>query len=220
MAKKKEGEIKVVGIHPLNKKELVATIVGDTSLLIHKLSTKLKIEFESKALGKSIPKNKTRDPKQEYCDSLYWLDKNGNEIEAGTNPDKHNYWGFPASGLKQACISACRAFKEVKMTEVKGAFHIVGKFIRIEGKSRIQQGQGCDGVWVRIGGKGAGTGTPDIRYRAEFPAWKATIKVQYNANVISAEQILNLINTSGFSVGLGEDRPERKGGSNGMYHVA
>ena len=37
--------------------------------------------------------------------------------------------------------------------------------------------------------------------------------------MVSAEQILNLLNIAGFAVGLGEDRPERKGNSNGTFHV-
>jgi hypothetical protein len=64
-----------------------------------------------------------------------------------------------------------------------------------------------------------GMGTADIRYRGEFKQWFTTIAVKYNANVMSAEQILNLMQTAGFAVGVGEWRPERDG-QFGRFHVA
>lgn len=218
MAKAKT-ELKIVEIHPLNRKELKVNIVGDTPIFIHRLPAKLKLEFEARNEGKAMPKKKIRNRQQEFCESLYWLDKDGNEIVCGKNPGKHKYWGFPASGFKKAAISACRAFKSIKMTEIRGAFHVNGRYVMIKGSPRIQQEQGCDGIWVREGGKGPGTGTPNIRYRAEYPEWSATLNITYNANMISAEQIYNLFNTAGFAVGVGEDRPDKSGGTGGMFHV-
>ncbi len=212
-------QVQIVEIHALNRKELTVNIVGDTPLFVHRLPAKLKIEFEARNEGKSLPKKKIRDRQVEFCESLYWLDKNGNEIVAKKAIGKHRYWGFPASGFKKAAISACRAFKGIKMTEMRGSFHVNGRYVMIEGTPRIQQEQGCDGIWVREGGKGPGTGTPNIRYRAEYPVWSAKLHITYNANMISPEQIYNLFNTAGFSVGVGEDRPDKSGGTGGMFHV-
>jgi hypothetical protein len=64
-----------------------------------------------------------------------------------------------------------------------------------------------------------GMGTSDLRYRGEFFPWAARLQVRFNANVLSPAQILNLINTAGFAVGVGEWRPER-GGQSGLFHVA
>ena len=213
------AEVSIVEIHPLNSKKITVNIAGDTPILIHRLPAKLKIEFEARNEGKAMPKKKIRCRKQEFAESLYWLDKDGNEIVAGKDPSKHKYWGFPASGFKKAAVSACRAFKGIKMTEMRGSFHVNGRYVRIEGTPRIQQEQGCEGIWVREGGKGPGTGTPNIRYRAEFPKWKAKLNITYDANMISAEQIFNLYNTAGFRVGVGEDRPDKSGGTGGMFHV-
>ena len=62
-------------------------------------------------------------------------------------------------------------------------------------------------------------GTADIRYRAEFKKWKATLTIRYNAHVISTEQIINLYHVAGFSIGIGDWRPQKEG-SHGMFHVA
>jgi len=64
-----------------------------------------------------------------------------------------------------------------------------------------------------------GMGMADIRYRGQYWPWHTTVRVRFNANVMSAEQILNLLNTAGFGVGIGEWRPERDG-QFGLFHVA
>jgi hypothetical protein len=89
------------------------------------------------------------------------------------------------------------------------AFHVDGEFAVIEGGEPVMRED-----MVRIG-----MGTADIRYRGEFKRWWTTIDVKHNANVMSAEQVVNLFNTAGFAVGVGEWRPERDG-QFGRFHVA
>ena len=93
------------------------------------------------------------------------------------------------------------------MTEARGAFHIIGELVRIDGEPRMREDM------VRVG-----MGTADIRYRAGFPEWSTTITISYNAGVFTPEQIVNLFNQGGFGVGVGEWRPE-KNGPFGRFHV-
>ena len=93
------------------------------------------------------------------------------------------------------------------MTEARGAFHIVGDMVEIMGEPSMREDM------VKVG-----LGASDIRYRAEFKKWKVKIKIRYNANAVSQEQVVNLFNVSGFGIGVGDWRPERDG-SFGMYHV-
>jgi len=97
------------------------------------------------------------------------------------------------------------------MTKVaaRQAFHVDGEYAVIEGDEPTMRED-----MVRVG-----MGTADIRYRGEFRNWWTTIDIKYNANVLSAEQILNLMQTAGFAVGVGEWRPERDG-QYGRFHVA
>jgi hypothetical protein len=62
-------------------------------------------------------------------------------------------------------------------------------------------------------------GTADIRYRGEFKDWSCTLRLSYNANVLSPEQIVNLFNVAGYAIGVGEWRPARDG-SFGRFRVA
>jgi hypothetical protein len=63
-------------------------------------------------------------------------------------------------------------------------------------------------------------GTADIRYRGEFKKWMCEITVNFDASMLSAEQVYNLFNRAGFAVGVGERRPEKEGAGYGRFHVA
>ena len=54
-----------------------------------------------------------------------------------------------------------------------------------------------------------GMGVADLRYRAEYFPWACEFVVRFNKRVLSPEQIINLLDTAGFAVGLHEWRPER-----------
>src|SRR3546814_12646621 len=95
-------------------------------------------------------------------------------------------------------VGACR-FVDMKMTEARGAFHIDGEMLTVQGEPRPREDM------VRVG-----MGTADIRYRPEFPEWSILAAIKFNASVISAEQIANLLSTAGFAIGIGEWRPDRK----------
>ena len=62
------------------------------------------------------------------------------------------------------------------------------------------------------------TGAADLAFRGEFKQWKSTFTINYIEGIYSIEQIINFINLGGFTVGIGEWRPE-KGGSFGRFHV-
>lgn len=197
-------------------KHIEFTIVGDEPLNIHRLGKKLQIEFEERDAGKPKKSKKgvARDVNAEFLDSLYYITPNFKEAPAPKKITASTRFGFPASGLKKAMVYAARQFASLKMTELRGRFFVEHHFIQIEGKPEI------DRFWRRVGGKGPGTGTPDIGTRATFPEWKAKVYIRYNSDVISADSIANLLDTAGFSVGLGEDRPDKSGNTFGMWHVA
>jgi hypothetical protein len=184
-----------IDLPKLNLQQMDIKIVGDSPLICHAWSQKSKRAMLDKQMKRARQKQPTKDPEQDFEDSLYPL------------PDGNGY-GFPSVAFKSAAVGACRFVEGVKMTEARGAFHIVGELVPIEGEATPREDM------VRVG-----MGTADIRYRGEFKQWSATLPIQFNANVISAEQIINLLTLAGFGVGVGEWRPERNG-PYGRFHVA
>lgn len=170
------------------------TLIGDSPLICHAWSQKAKDMMAAKdqLLPKEAPGQ--RDPEQEFRDSLYPLPEGG--------------YGFPAVAFKSAAVDACSHVGSLTKVIARGAFHVVSDMVPIVGTPTPRSDM------VRIG-----MGTSTTRYRGEFRTWSVVLRIRYNANVLSAEQIVHLFNTAGFAIGVGEWRPQREG-SFGMFHVA
>jgi hypothetical protein len=181
---------------PINIRVVELTLVGDTPLIVHRWSEKAKKEMLDKQMKKAKLSKEAKDPMKEYLDCLYYYDR------------ENNKYGFPSIAFKLAAVSAGGRFSDgLKMTELRGAFFVENEFVEIEGTPTMREDM------VRIG-----MGTADIRYRPEFKQWKTKLRIRYNANSISLEQLVSLFNLAGFGVGVGEWRPE-KDGQFGMFHV-
>lgn len=209
MAKQKEQTGREVIIPPVNKQMMELPLVGDTSLIPHAWSEKAKKQMLDKQMKKAKQGREAKDPERDYRESLYWLDKKGIRIPVKKmDPAKHGMFGFPSIAFKAAAVRAATDVG-LKMTDTRRAFHIQGEFVPIRyGKIKMREDM------VRIG-----NGVADIRYRGEFVDWACTLLIRYNANLFSPEQIVNLFNTAGFGVGVGEWRAERTGAF-GLFHVA
>lgn len=216
MAKKVE-KAKVIEIPAINKKTCKVRIVGKTTIIVHRFSEKIQKQILDKMKKKAKQAKPAKDPEQEYRDSLYWLDKNGRMMLPNGDPAKHKHgFGFPSRGFKKAMVSACRNIEGVNMTLARNAFHIMNELTPLLNHNfRTFAIPHRRTEPLRIQGK-----SMDIRSRGEFTSWAAILLIEYNANVITAEQIMNLVNVAGFGVGIGEDRPDKTGGIQGMFEVA
>lgn len=192
MATKKTTE-QAITLPALNIQFLKLRIKGDSPLICHAWSEKAKREMLDKQMKIAKQAKAAKDPQADYEASLYKLPDGG--------------FGFPAVAFKGAAVSACSSIAGVTKVEARGAFHIMGDMVKIDGEPTPREDM------VRLNGL-----TADIRHRGEFREWGAEITLRYNANVLSPAEILNLFNTAGFAVGVGEWRPE-KDGSFGMFHV-
>jgi hypothetical protein len=200
-----------IELPPLDLKIMEVTIIGDESLIVHAWSKKARAEMLGKQMKKAKAAKEAKDPLQDFRESLYPMPNGG--------------YGFPSVAFKAAAVTACTSTGGVTKVAARQAFHILGEGVDVEGA--------FDGTVARLnlvrihGGEPRmredavriGMGTADLRYRGEFWPWHAKILVRYNGNVLSEAQILNLINTAGFGVGIGEWRSERDGMS-GLFHVA
>lgn len=184
---------KAIVIPGVQKEQFEIEIVGDTSLLSNRIRKKTKEKILDKQMKRPTGAREAKDPEADFKGSIYY-----------TEDDRP---GFPASGIKKACVSACRFIDDVPMTRARGAFYVMGKILPINGEPRMHEEP------VRLKGSAL-----DIRYRAEYPEWSITLTILHNPRVISKESIANLLETAGFHIGLGDWRPETNG-THGMFHV-
>lgn len=202
-----------IEIPAIELETVTVKVVGDSPLIMHKWSEKAKREMLEKQMKVAKSKGKdAKDPVADFIDSIYWLEGEPEEkteegFEKAIESGKARF-GFPSVAFKASAVSGgYRAGVTKNKTFMNAAFHINGDMVEINGTPIMREDM------VRIG-----QGTADIRFRGEFPEWSALLPITYNSGAVTIEQIVNLFNLGGFSVGVGEWRPE-KSGSYGMYHV-
>jgi hypothetical protein len=169
------------------------TVVGDSGLICNRWSEKAKKQMRDKQMKRAKDAKEAKDPEECFKGSLY-------EYPGGGH-------GFPAIAFKAAAVDACSHVDGITKVLARGAFHIIGDLVKIEGEPSMREDM------VRVG-----MGVADLRYRGEFKKWSCRVRIRYNARVLSEDQILNLFEIAGFAIGVGEHRPQRDG-SNGMFSL-
>lgn len=195
----------IVDLPKIDVRSFSVTLNGLSPLIVHKFSEKSRKEIEDKQQKKAKGAKEVRVPRNEYLASFYMLE--------GTTPETPDaVYGVPASAFKNAAVDACTFVDGMTKVEARGAFHVIadeGPLVKITDHSAPTMREDT----VRIG-----MGTLDLRYRPEFAEWSVTLGIRYNHAAISPDQIVNLFNLAGFSIGIGEWRPQRDG-MNGMFEV-
>lgn len=203
----KKNEEKEIPVVALKLKTIQIPIIGVTPLIVHRFDEKSQkqIEESGKAeigMKQGGKKKKIADPMEDYEASLYRLhDGSG--------------YGFPAVAFKAAMVDTAYRVYGKKMTDMKAFFHVIAddpveNLVRIEGEPQLHESM------VRVGGI---TKVASPRYRAMFPKWKAKITIRFIQDVITEAELLALLQTAGFSCGVGEWRPQ-KDGMNGQWLIA
>lgn len=180
-------KIKPILIPPLEITQTVIEIVGTSPLITHKWSEKAKKEMRDKHMGHATLKKEPKDPDADFNAARY-LDAKGRDC-------------VPGLAFKNAAVEA-GVMVNVFKTTLRKAFFVTDELIPLTFKGRPVMREDM----VRNS-----NGQPDIRYRPMYEEWSCKVKVQFNPRMITAEQLVNLFNNAGASVGICEWRPEKDG---------
>lgn len=196
---KAKSEVKkTVTISAPKIKTATFEIVGVAPLVIHRFSAKTKNEMKLKMeTGKAASSKKNREAKD--TDDIY---------QESRYISKDGWDGFHAGAIRAALISACRLVG-FKMTLAKLSVFIEADgwdaqepqipLIRIYGKPQKQEDM------ARVE-----TGQPYVTVRAAFYDWSAKVKIRFDADQFTVDDIYNLLYRVGSQVGIGEGRPDSK----------
>jgi hypothetical protein len=165
-------------------------VVGTTPLLVCAWPDKARRMILDKQMKKANKSREAKDPEEDYQNSRY--------------KSTDGWDGVPASGVKGCLVNACRAVDGLPMTLAKRMVFVQSQgvtakgqeLIRIYGEPEMHEGM------VRID-----MGTADIRFRAMYRKWSLKLGIEFLANVVSAEQVVNLVELAGYIEGLCEHRP-------------
>ena len=199
---------KTVGIVAVPEQRLntvMIGIVGDSELIVHKFSAKAIKQIEDIQNKKMKTKSK-RNPKQETKDCLYkWVE---GDLDGDLYPKEWDGKSTAIKGdaIRLSMVTACTQVALTKTT-ARQAFQVLGEYLRIE------DAKGNPADWyMRTDHVKIGNSQTDIRYRPAYAAgWKIKIPIRFDEDVISLDQLVNLIKRAGFGVGIHENRPERNG---------
>lgn len=187
---------RVVRVPAANIQNIQLTLVGLTPLLVHRFGEKQIQEMEAKTLGEAETVKPPRNYEEEFQEARYIVD------EADC---------YPCGGIKKTLVEGCAFVDGVYKTTARGSFFVLGEYAPILSnpvemhKSIVRIGMGRNKV-------------AQVRIRALYRNWKIPITIRYDANSVSADQIVFLVMQAGFSIGLGDWRPQRDG-SFGMFET-
>lgn len=190
----------IVEVKAFSIQETKIPITGISPLIIHAWSEKSMRQISDKQAG--VAKNKKhelRNPNEDY--------------EMAKHKSPLGWEGFPAAGFKAAMIRGAQIVGMVMKT-TQTSFFIKAdceetQLVRIKGKPRMRTDM------VRVG-----MGSSDIRYRPEYPEWSAVLTIEFNAGVLSIDQLYQLVKAAGYGCGVGEMRPEKGKFNFGRFQLA
>lgn len=192
-----------VQITPPNIQTAIFTIEGTAPLVIHRFSAKAKNGMlDTMKAGSTARKGKKREPldvENTFNDARY------------ISPE--GWDGFNVAAVRAAIISACRLVG-FKMTIAK-----LSVFVEADGRDKIEPEFGL----IRIYGKArclesiarVETGSAYVTIRPCYDEWKAKIRIRFDGDQFTIQDVSNLLSRVGAQVGLGEGRPDSKN-STGM----
>jgi len=116
--------------------------------------------------------------------------------------------GIPAGAFRQAMISACRLVG-FKMTLAKLSLFVEADGLdAVDGVPLIKlEAKKPEKVEMAVRNQ---TGVADIRVRPMWREWGANLRVNFDADQFSVQDVTNLINRVGMQVGIGEGRPDSR----------
>lgn len=208
-----------VVIRPLNLGKVTIKIRGTSPLVTHNFGPKARremLENQITAEGNKAKKKKPRCPEEEFMESIYWVKGEAPEptvnVETGERTFKSGeiikalkkgVFGQPATGLKNAIVSACRN-TDLTMTKMMQTLNVKGTkypdwLITKSPNLPIMDNRIC-----RLA-----NGSPIERFRPRWDEWETDCVIIWDKGLISLEGIANLMSIAGYFVGLCEGRPEK-----------
>lgn len=165
-------------------------------LVVHAFAEKAKKEIRDKQQKKAKKAKEERKPVEEFLAARY-VDDDGREC-------------IPITALKKSLISAATAFDDLTKVGLRQAIFV--DCADKPGSSLLPLETPDGGAAVGTMREDAvtiGINTRGLAYRPQYPVWQVRVRIEFNARLVSEEQLLALVDQAGWGVGICEGRPER-----------
>lgn len=193
------SKVERITITPPKIDVLEIKIRGTAPLVMEAFSRKARMMIrESQQAGSQAKKGKKREPKDfQEC------------YEQAKHISHEGWIGVPAAAFRNAAIDACRLCG-FKMTHAKQAFFIKADgFDREDGTPLVRIVTG-EPKYAEHMVRNA-TGVADIRARPMWdPGWEIIVRIEFDGDVFSPSDVINLFARVGRQVGILAGRPFSK----------
>lgn len=194
---KKEESVAV--IKAANMVRMTIKVRGTAPLVINKFSKKARDQMaEAMTTPKAAKKSKTDRPPRDFDDDFH----------RARHIAVEGWDGISAPAFRNAMIDACRTVGIVMTRAKMSVFVVADGFDRDDGTPLVRivakEPERTDSL-VRND-----NGGPDIRVRPMWRDWAANVTVEFDADMITPESVINLLDRAGRQVGICEGRPFSK----------
>lgn len=172
-------------------------IVGISPYVQARFTEKAKQELaRSMREGQRSKKGKTKEPRDFEA-----------EYQAMMHRDVREGWiGIPAAAFRSAMISACRLCG-FRMTIARLSVFVLAEGIDSDGIPLVRIYGEPEPLMLHTRNS---TGVVDLRMRPMWREWHCLLRVQYDSDQFSVEDVTNLLLRAGQQVGIGEGRPDSR----------
>ena len=186
-----------VTITPPNFQTLGFTIRGTAPYVQHKFGEKARAQIREKQVAGSTANKGKRRSKRDF----------DFDYEQALHIMADGSYGIPAAAFRAAMVSACRTVG-FQMTKAKFGFFVEADGIDpSDGTALVSFTKGQPHKFEAYGRNE--TGVVDLRVRPMWDiGWEALVRVRFDADMFTSNDIANLLMRVGLQVGIGEGRAD------------
>lgn len=186
-------------IKPANIVRTTLRIRGTAPLVQNKFSQKARTKMMADMTRTAAEKkSRTARPPRDYDD----------DFRQAKHVSADGWIGFPCPAVRAAMIDACRTVGLVMTRAKMSVFVVADGYDADDGTPLVKidaPEPECTEMLVRND-----DGSADIRIRPMWREWAANVTLEFDADMITPESVVNLLDRAGRQVGIGEGRPFSK----------
>lgn len=192
----------------INRIAVTVKAMPGALLVIHAFAEKAKQEIRDKQGKKAKKAKEMRDPNAEFLAARY-LNEQGLECA-------------PVTAIKKSIITAATAFDGLTKVALRQAVFVAPEDDPASAYLPIETLKGKPSIGVmREDAVTIGINTRGLTYRPEYKDWQLRFTIDFNARMVSEEQLRALVDQAGWGVGICEGRPERSSALGwGRYEIS
>ncbi len=193
------GETTTVTISPPNFQRAVFKIKGTAPFMQLRFGQKAMNAMHEKHAAGSTASSRRKKEARDFDD----------DFEQAKHISEDGWVGIPCSAFRNAMISACRLVG-YKMTIAKMAVFVESDGLdKVDGVPLVKLIEYSQPEKSEMAVRNA-TGVADLRMRPMWRDWGAVVRVNFDADQFTLQDVTNLVMRVGIQVGLGEGRPDSR----------